>query len=411
MKLLLLILKSLRRNVLRTTLTSLAIMVLVFVVTLIWSMIGFIDDITTERSKDFKAIVTERWQLPSQLPLAYWAPLSEGAADPSRPDDVRPDEYMTWQFYGGTIDPEKRTRENVVFFFAMDPQKLRTMMDDLEMLDQKLADKIDPDKGGIKEGALMGRKRLEKLNKRVGERVKLTGLNYKGIDLDFEIVGELPSGRYDESAVMNWKYLNDAIDAYKGPGGAKHPLDRKRLNLVWLKVPSSEVFRKMADQIESSSLFLDPAVKCETAASGIASWLDAYRDLLWGMKWLVVPALLSIMSLIIALAIGISVRERRTEVAVLKVLGFRPRQILLLVLGEALLVGGGCGFLSAAVTFGIVNIIGIKFPIAFFPVFYIPPQALWWGPAIGTLTALLGSFVPAWSAGKVKVSEVFAKVA
>jgi putative ABC transport system permease protein len=411
MKLFLLILKSLRRNLLRTVLTCLAIMVLVFVVTLIGSMISFLDDITTEKAKDFKAIVTERWQIPSQMPLAYWLPLSEGAADSSRPGDLRPDEYMTWQFYGGTIDPEKQTRENVVFFFAMDPQKLRTMMDDLDMLDPKLADKLDPRKGGLKQGALVGRKRLEKLNKRVGERIKLTGLNYRGIDLEFEIVGLLPSGRYDESAVMNWEYLNDAIDAYKGPGGAKHPLDRKRLNLVWLKVPDSEAFRRIADQIETSSLFRDPAVKCETAASGIASWLDAYRDLIWGMKWLLVPAILATMSLVIANAIGISVRERRTEMAVLKVLGFRPWQILILVLGEALLLGVGSGLLAAVLTVSLVNIGGIKFPIAFFPVFYIPAHALWWGPTIGGLTAFAGSILPAWSARTVKVSEVFAKVA
>ncbi len=29
---------------------------------------------------------------------------------------------MTWQFYGGTTDPGKSTRESMVFFFAMDPQ-------------------------------------------------------------------------------------------------------------------------------------------------------------------------------------------------------------------------------------------------------------------------------------------------
>jgi putative ABC transport system permease protein len=54
---------------------------------------------------------------------------------------------------------------------------------------------------------------------------------------------------------------------------------------------------------------------------------------------------------------------------------------------------------------------GFKFPIAFFPSFMIPLSALWWGPVIGGLTALGGSFVPAWSARTIKVSEVFAKIA
>ena len=38
-------------------------------------------------------------------------------------------------------------------------------------------------------------------------------------------------------------------------------------------------------------------------------------------------------------------------------------------------------------------------------------SALWWGPALGAAAALAGSFVPAWNACRVKVSEVFARTA
>src|SRR5262249_42598541 len=189
----------------------------------------------------------------------------------------------------------------------------------------------------------------------------------------------------------------DALDAYKRDHkGTPHPLADKSLNLVWLRVPDSTAFRRVADQITSSSLYTSPAVKCETAASGIASFLDAYRDLLWGVAWLLVPALLVTMALVISNAISISVRERRTEMAVLKVLGYSPNQILALVLGEALLIGGGGGFLSVAATYYVVNhlIGGIKFPIAFFPAFFIPPAALWWGAPAARPTAFRGGRRP-----------------
>jgi hypothetical protein len=65
------------------------------------------------------------------------------------------------------------------------------------------------------------------------------------------------------------------------------------------------------------------------------SFLEGFRDLLWGMRWILAPGCLVSLSLVIANAISISVRERRTELAVLKVLGFRPYQILMLVLGES----------------------------------------------------------------------------
>jgi putative ABC transport system permease protein len=118
------------------------------------------------------------------------------------------------------------------------------------------------------------------------------------------------------------------------------------------------------------------------------------------------------MSLVIANAISISVRERRTEMAVLKVLGFGPGQILVLVLGEALLLGVFAGLASAGLAYLFINTYlgGLKFPIAFFPAFFVPDQALLWGPILGALTALAGSLLPAWSARQVKVAEVFSKI-
>ncbi len=404
-----LIAKSLARNRVRTVLTSAAVMVLVFVVTLIWSILAFLDVVMTERSKDLKAIITERYQIPSQMPYSYAATLEQGAARSGHSEDVRPEDSMTWQFYGGTTDPDHRTRDNIVFMFAMAPEKIRTMMDDLESLDPAAIEKMKANKKGV----LMGRERMAMIHKQVGDRFTLTGMNYKDINLEFEIVGDLPEGRYNQSAVMNRDYLNDALDAYKREhNGTPHPMAEKTLNLVWLRLSDTKAFEKAANQIMTSSLYTTPSVKCETASSGIASFLDAYRDLINMMKWLLVPAILITMALVIANAISISVRERRIEMAVLKVLGFGPGRILALVLGEALLVGAGSGFLSAALTYVYIHLYkgGIKFPIAFFPTFDIFVDALWWGVLFGGLTALVGSIIPAWSARTVKVSEVFSKI-
>ena len=62
--------KSLRRNVLQPA-DGLAIIVLVLVVTLVWTVLSILDLVTEEKSKDLKAIVTESWQIPSQMPYAY----------------------------------------------------------------------------------------------------------------------------------------------------------------------------------------------------------------------------------------------------------------------------------------------------------------------------------------------------
>ncbi len=213
---------------------------------------------------------------------------------------------------------------------------------------------------------------------------------------------------------MNRSYLNDALDDYpRTHAKQKHPMADGSLALVWLRVSDSDSFTRIAGQIMASPNFTNPAVKCETASSGIAAFLDAYKDLIWAMRWLLSPAILVTLSLVLANAISISVRERRMEVAVFKVLGFRPEHILGMVLGEAILIGAVSGLASAAATYFVINKVigGLKFPIAFFPAFMIPAAAIGWGLAIGGLTSLAGSIFPAWTACRIKVSEVFARVA
>jgi putative ABC transport system permease protein len=512
------ILKSLLRNALRTALTGMATFMLVLVITLVWMVLAVLNEVTTEKSKDLKAIVTERWQIPSQMPMAYASTLARGGV--ARDEDVKVQDSMTWQFYGGTLDPAKRTRENIVFFFGMDPAKLmtgvglnkndyrtfRTLEDERRRLRNSVSTASEQDKaeksrllsqweGASPKGGALGRlqtlrtetekelrnltdpivkkllvlqqppaadidgladfvnkrcsyesmmdglddmtsreqlelylacltmerdrrkvvigqDRLKALQKKVGEKFTVSGLNYPGIDLEVEVLGTFPPGRYDGNAILNKEYIQEALDAFKKKTGTEHFMARRSLNLVWLRVADTETFRQVAEDITTSPLFKDPAVKCETASSGIASFLDAYRIILFGVRWIFVPAMLATLVLVIANSISISVRERRTEMAVLKVLGFGPGQIMVLVLGEALLIGFGFGLVSAAGTYALINwyFQGLKFPIGFFPSFMVPREAFLWGPAVGGGTALVGSLLPALSARWVKVSEVFSKI-
>jgi putative ABC transport system permease protein len=419
MKFFLLIVKNLRRNKLRSTLTCLAVMVLVFVVTMIWTVVYFLEDFKQEKTGNLKAIVTERWQMNSQMPLGYESDLANGAA--SSKGDKEPTDSMTWQFYRGTIDPAKTRREDVVAMVAMDVTKLphtirrgdqlitvRGMVDDLDPLDGEIIEKLKQ----TRIGCVMGQKRLQTINKRVGERFKLTSFDYTGIELEFEVVGVLPGGRWDELGFMNKEYLNNAIDAYKGPGGSKHPLAERRLNMVWLEVGAREDFNQVVEQVNHSTKFTDPPVKCETFASLIANYLDSYSSFIWFIEWVLVPGSMFSMVLLIANAISLNVRERTKELAVLKVLGYQPWQLLVLVLGEAVLLGVATGTITGSLIYFGANALagGIQMPGAGQP-FPVPILAIVWGAGIGGGTALLGSILPALTARGVRAAEVFARIA
>ncbi len=355
-----------------------------------------------------------------------------------RADDVRPDDSMTWQFYPAALDPKNLTRDSFIFAIACEPDKLGrieggkfvTMMDGLESLSPKdeaaLLEAIARLKAN-RQGIILGYNHLANINRMIGDardasvdklmgkRIKLYGIGtYKGIDLEFEIVGIFPAGRYDNLGAFHRDYFNNALDQYpQAHAGRKHPMAERNLNLVWIKVPNLATYNQVSAQIDHAPSLQDPAVKCETASSGMAAFLEPLRDLIWGARYLLAPSCLVTLSLVIANAISISVRERRPELAVMKVLGFRPAQILWLVLGESLLLGAGAGLASAALTYGVINwyFDGLRFPIGFLDRFFIPVNALGWGTAIGAAAALVGSFIPAWTARNVKPAEVFAKVA
>jgi putative ABC transport system permease protein len=173
-----------------------------------------------------------------------------------------------------------------------------------------------------------------------------------------------------------------------------------------LKAEDSKALDRIGLQIENSGLFVDPAVKMETLSAALLGALAPFRDIIWAIRLLLAPAILIIMAVIISTAISLTVRERRTEMAVLKVLGYRPVQILLLVAGEALVVGIVSGFISACLIY-----LGVRWAVQsdLLPGIAVPMAALWWGPVSGGVTSIVGSLLPAWSACRIEVAQVFAR--
>jgi putative ABC transport system permease protein len=421
MKTLLLILKNLRRNILRLTLTMLAIILLAVIFTMLQSVLGFLEAQMTEKSENIQLVVTERLRLPSRFPIAEWRQITEGGRTYERLKMVPgfdPEKQTVWHFAAFTLDPREDVKgfDPTKSFFVIGtyPEKLASMVDGLENeVPPGLIDKMkNPPKTQLPNtGIVMGERRLKALGLEVGQVIEPRTLfhfdgNKKPIKMQFEVVGSLPdTNRWTEGAFMDYAYMDRKLNT------AKSEYDGL-INLGWLRVKdqatASEVIRIIEEEHSKGATKL----KCETAATAISRFLEPFKAIFWGVKYLLMPAILVVMVVIIANAISITVRERTKEIAVMKVLGFSRSWILVLVLGEALLVGAAAGLIGSAGTLLVINkaVGGIWIPIGFFPRFYIPLAALWWGPALGGATALMGSIIPAWNGCRIKVSEVFSKV-
>jgi putative ABC transport system permease protein len=415
-KLFLLILKNLRRSKVRSVLTVLAVIFLVVIFSMILTVLRFLRLATTAQAKDVRTVITERYRIPSRFDEAYMEEIVRPGTGLNRKlaqvPGFHPELNNIWHFivFSTDADATRRDPNRVFFVIATYPHKIPTMVDSMEGLDPSLPEKMVKPKSGLPNtGIIMGPERLNKLGKRVGDVFKATSLSHQSgksgrapIEMEFEIVGTLPEGtRWTNGAFMDYEYLDRVLQQEESDLEGK-------VNLGWLMVDDQASAAQVGGLIEEHIR----DIKNEVGSSAVGRFLENYQSILNGTRYLLAPAIVAVMIAIVANAIGITVRERTTEMAVLKVLGFNRGRIMTLVLGEGVLLGLIGGLIGACATYFLINKVfgGINLRIAFFDVFFVPERVFLWGPLVGVSAAVLGSIVPAWMAQQVKVSEVFAKV-
>jgi len=423
-----LVFRSLRRNLLRTALTYIALFVLTGMLSFIYMIVSFLGNFTAEKEGQQLVILTEKFSIPSQMPPGYARQLKDIIRD-KLPKQYQPadidNSFMTWSFVGATTDPTKFSPENNFFLFALDPDAISSGMMAEQGLSKEDLGEDDWDKllGLVelvrqdKRHIIIGEDKLKIMNKQVGDEIKFTSTNYRELEFECKIVGAFPSGsRLGGGAAMRYDYLQSKLDAYLVQKGQPHPNADRCLNLVWVRMPSKEAFERLAAIVNQAESFSAPAAKMETFSAAVGSFLEPYKDIFWGMKYIIMPAIVCIMCLVIGITITIGVRERRAEMAVLKVLGFQPRQVQAMVVSESVLIGVYGGMLATWCVYFLpmfitkfTKTVGVKF--AFFDNFKPSEWILLYGPLLGIAVGLIGSFMPSRSASKVKVSEVFAQVA
>ena len=131
-KLVLIMFRGLRRSPLRTSLTYLALFVLTVVLAFIYAVLTFMSNVTKEKEANFKAIVTHRTLIPSQMPEAHYRNFKRMVLE-ELPPEMRPvngeKDIMSWSFVLGSADPVNKRPDNALFALALEPDKVMTMMD------------------------------------------------------------------------------------------------------------------------------------------------------------------------------------------------------------------------------------------------------------------------------------------
>lgn len=411
MRLINLVVKNLLRNKLRTLLTALAVIALVFILSMITTVVGFLESFTEEKNKDVKLLINERYRLLSNFNRGHVeniiSPNTALGKELRQIPGFHPDMYTVWHFVGFTLDPDRKDPDKAFFVVATYPDKIRSMTDNLkpEEFDPAWVGLLQRRSGNI--GMVMGGTIARKLNKRVGDTFPaLSTTHFRGdalrqpIQMEFEIVGLMPEDcSWNDASFIDVRILDTVLQKEKNEYDGK-------VSYAWLQVDDQESADRVSRAIERQ--FED--LRCETAATAYSRFMAPLQGVFWGIKWILVPAIVTVMMIILANTFSLTVRERQTEVAVLKVLGFRAKHILGLVMGEAVLVGALAGMLGAVVTFAAINFSG-GIRLTGMPVLLISPEIFWRGPLIGLATGFVGGIIPAIIACWIRVTDAFARTA
>jgi len=257
---------------------------------------------------------------------------------------------------------------------------------------------------------IVGPETAKKFGWKVGDSVQLTSVippYQTGKPFEFVIRAiygvdnKQHPGTNDQALFFNYEYLDEATRGKAGIGMYK----------VLIEDPGQAgTISKKIDSIFENADF---PTRTETEAAFRAGFISMAGNLALLLRSIGFAVSFTIL-LVTANTMSMAVRERRTEIAVLKTLGFPSRLVMGLVLGEALVLGtlgGGLGILLGQ--FAIKALPSIPFvgdAVAAYPNLGLTPTVAVLGMSLSLSLGLLAGFVPALGAYRARIAETLRTV-
>ena len=387
MKFLHYILRNARRNPLRSVLTVASVSVCLFLMMILISFLSINDEVN-DSVRIFNRIVTMSSQGFGQpVPIVR---VSEIAAL----DGVIATTPFSW--YGGKYN------EEVMPFaqFGVDPKTIFTIYDELHLpADQLKAFQEDMT------GCVIGKKLAGDRGLKVGDRLPLKDGAYP-VNLDLTIRGiyDGPANRDLRMCMFNWGYLDESLKRDFGGRGSGNA------GIVVIKCRNAEIMASLSKQIDKEYANSDTPTRTQTEeqfGKMFAEMIGDVRSFIGNVGLAVVFSLVCVAGN----AMAMSMRERTTEVAVLKAIGFGKPLLLFFVLAEAVLVaglGGVVGALGSKLFFDAFDV--ARYSAGFLPFFYVPWSTAILGLALSLAIGFLSGVVPAFRAAQLPVVTGLRKV-
>jgi putative ABC transport system permease protein len=340
-------------------------------------------DAAIRASDDTRLVVRHAASLVFPLPLAYRDRLvqTQGITDVG---------YGNW-FGGFYQDPKNQFAQfavDVPTFFQIYPEVLLPADQREAFVRERTA-------------CIIGRDLAKKYGFKIGDTVPITGTIYPG-EWRLAVRG-IYAGKtedIDENTVFfHWDYLNESL-----------PAERKnQVGIYWLKIGTSDQAAAVSDRVDAMFENSPQPTKTETEKAFQAGFISMLGNVSM-LLTILGSAILFAIALVTVNTMMMAARERTTEIAVLKTLGFTNGLILRLVAAEALLLSLAGGVIGCGLAFLIFRRVDFTAG-GFFPNFRVLPETVGFGLLLAIVMGLLSGLVPAIQASRLQIAGALRKVA
>lgn len=306
---------------------------------------------------------------------------------------------VTWANWFGAKNPNAPNE----FFatIATDPPSFLRVYDEIGLTESEKQSWLSN-----RRGAIVGDVLARKFNWKVGDKITLEGSIYPG-NWDFEVSGIYEAKRrsVDRSSLyFHWKYMNETLEGSR----------KDRVGWVASRIDDPKRSAEISKKIDE--LFADGGDQTLTMSERQLqlSFMGMLSAILTAID-VVSVVILAIMMLILGNTIAMGVRERTNEYGVLRAMGFLPRHIAALVMGEAAVTGLLGGAIGVALSYPLVEK-GLGGFLeenmgSFFPFFRIAGPTAITALVLALLLGVIAAAIPAYRASKLEVVEAVRRIA
>lgn len=374
-----LIRRNLFRNKLRAIMTILLLAVIFFFVATLLAILDNFENFSNSGEGANRLVVQSAISLANLLPYAHEHKIR---AIPGVVDTAK----LQW------IGAYYKEKSNFFANFAVDVDKFPTVFDDYKVAPQDFA-AFQADR----RGALVGKDLMTRFNWKVGDRITLKRQIFP-FDPELTIRGTYVHPVQTTSVFFPMEYFQQSIG------------NQGQVGTFWVKVADPKQMAAISQQIDA--MFKNSDYPTETFTE--KEFQQNFMSMMGNVKLLftaVSTCAIFMVVLLAAITMSMSARERVTEIAVLKAIGFEQRLVLAIMLTEFILltaIGGAIGSYGAHFLFIFVD--AGKMTQGFLQNLGVHAKtlAICMGTAVGV--GLIAGGLPAWRASNLRVVDGLRRV-